>query len=582
MMRPMKKHTLALATAALVIAPALAHAQEAGGRFRVLIPRFLPQNGDNGFGEGAAEELRELINTLATHQPIPEREIDDQRKRFDLDWENMNCVTTRQLASQMNAQVALCATYSADGDNRTVQNIEVWDIGAQESFTVDPVTVNRRDRAGAAQHIFSQFDQYVQQVRSAQICADYAQSQQWDNALRQCDLSLELNPSAIGVRFQRARILYNQENYDPALEELDRVLEMNPLHEDALQLAGYIATVEGMEEQGREYYSRYLDLNPGNAAIRMRIAYDLARAGDPLGAMQFIQKGLDVDPNNTDLLEQFGGFAFTAAVEAAQEAQVGAQDAGGVPPEAEALYRQAIQAYERVWEQKGAETDARHLNNVVRAHIQLEDLPAAISMAERALETHPQNDQLWSIYADALQRNGQIDQAITALDRVREINPEYPNVTLRQGNWLIQAGRVQDAVALLKQAVATSPDQAEMAARMVFADAYSNGVQKENLQYCLTGVAAAKELPGLSSMMTSQLNFWHGYCLFNMAIKEQEPNTVETARATLPKFQQALSLFEQADEYADSQPSITLSQFLNNVGTYIEIQEAVIRRGGGY
>jgi len=79
--------------------------------------------------------------------------------------------------------------------------------------------------------------------------------------------------------------------------------------------------------------------------------------------------------------------------------------------------------------------------------------------------------------------------------------------------------------------------------------------------------------------MTSQLNFWHAYALYTGGVKEQEPQTLKTAQATLPKFQEAIRLFGQAKEYADSQPSITLSQFLTNTQTYVEIQEAIIKRG---
>ena len=80
-------------------------------------------------------------------------------------------------------------------------------------------------------------------------------------------------------------------------------------------------------------------------------------------------------------------------------------------------------------------------------------------------------------------------------------------------------------------------------------------------------------------MLTSQLNFWHAYSLYQGGVQEQEPQTLATAQATLPKFQQALSLFAEAEEYAASQPSITIEQFLNNTNTYIEIQDAIIKRG---
>ena len=70
---------------------------------------------------------------------------------------------------------------------------------------------------------------------------------------------------------------------------------------------------------------------------------------------------------------------------------------------------------------------------------------------------------LWSFYADALQRDGRLDEAIAALDRVREINPSHPSASLRQGNWLIDAGRLEDAVMVLKDAVTSNPAQSEQA-----------------------------------------------------------------------------------------------------------------------
>jgi tetratricopeptide (TPR) repeat protein len=574
------KVTLILAAAALVLGPATSlEAQSNGGRYRVLVPYFQPlQGADGGFGEDASEELRELMNALLTHQPIPEDEIEDEVERFDMDMDELDCIKTRQLASQINAQVAVCATYTQQPNKSWVVDADIWDIQQSESFPIEQITVPEDGAQAAAQGIFDAFDRYNTQVRSAAICADYAASQQWENALRNCDEALALNPDAVSVRYQRARILYEMENFPDALGELEQVLAVDGFHEEALQLAGYISASTEQDDKAREYYSRYLELNPGNAAIRMNIAYELATAGDPVGAMEFIQVGLDVDPNNPDLLQQFGGFAFTAAFNLQQEEAVGAEDGGALSPAAAEYYRQAIAAYEKVFEAKGAETRVDLLRNIVNAYIQLEELPAALSMAERVLETHPDSDELWLAYADALQRSDRLDDAIAALDRVREINPEHPSAALRQGNWLIQAGRIQDAVAILSDVAAASPEQAEQAGRLIFAEAYNNGYQKDRFDYAITGLSAAKQLPNLSQGMIEQLNFWHGFSLFQDAVKEQEPQTLETAKATLPKFQEALRLLQASGDYA-STVNVPLAQLLENANTYIQIQEAVIRRG---
>lgn len=569
--------TFNIALTALVVGPAALQAQ---ARFRVLVPYFTPMgDADDDFGKDASKELRELISTLATHQSIEEKEIKDQAKRYDTKIEDLNCILTRQLASAINAQVALCAEYNELPDKSwALSNVVFWDIQSSEQFPVTDITVAEKDEEVAAQHIFGEFDLYVQQVRAYTFCADYFGSQQWENALRNCDEALAINPGGTSTRYLRGRILYEMENFSDALVEMKTVLEVEPFNQEALELAGYMSAQAGEDEQARDYYGRYLELNPANAAIRMRIAYDLARAGDPVGGMQFIEIGLGVDPENVDLWEQYGGFAFSAALNAEQDAALDAQNGGGVSPEAQGYYRDAIEAYEKVFEGKGVETPVGQLRNIIAAYIQIDEIAAAVDFGGRVVQTHAQEDVLWSIYADALQRNDQLDDAITALDQVHEINPAHPSARLRQGNWLIEAGRIQDAVAVLKEAAAADPERAEQAARMIFADAYQKGYQEKKYPYAITGMSAAKELPDLSEEMLSQLNFWHGFSVYQAAVQQQAPTTLATAKATLPLFRSALALLNQAGAYPAS-VGVNLAELVTNVNTYVEIQDAIIKRG---
>ena len=575
------KLTLAALAATLLILPGFAQAQE-GGRFQVLIPYFEPRDdADDDFGKDTSEKLRELINTLPTHMALEEDEIEDQAEAFNMDIDDLNCLFSIQLAAQLGVPVAICATYTEqeEAERTWTVNASIRTIDTSEEFVLNEFTVTRGDEdEAAAEEIFNQFDRYNTQVRSAAICNDYAASQQWDNALRNCDESLAINPDAMATRFMRGRVLYELERGDEALEEFDRVLEVDPFHEDALQLAGYIATVAGDDALGRDYYSRYLEINPGNEQIRMRIAYEIAQAGDPVGGMQFIQVGLDVDAESTDLLDQYAGFAFTAALNAQQEYEMVSPQAEGIAPEAAEYYREAIDAYTKVFEARGAETQPDRLRNIVAAHIQLEEFTEAISLSERILEVQPEEERIWSLYADALQRGERLDDAIAALGRLRELNPEHPTAALRQGNWLIQASRLEDAVGVLSEVAAGNPDQARQAATMIFNEAYQNGYQQDDFAYSISGMTAAKQLPNVPPEIVHQLNFWHGFSIHRAATAEQEAQTLETATATLPRFQQALALLNDTGEYPSS-VNVDLSQLTTNIGTYIEIQEAIIQRG---
>ena len=177
-----------------------------------------------------------------------------------------------------------------------------------------------------------------------------------------------------------------------------------------------------------------------------------------------------------------------------------------------------------------------------------------------------------------MQRTGRIGDAIAALDRLLEVNPEHPDARLRQGMWLIEAKRLEDAVARLSEAAANNPAQADRAATMIFNEAHTNGYQQEDFEYSITGMAAASQLQNLSPGMIQQIDFWHGFSVVQAASLEQAPMTLETANATLPKFQEALRLLANTGEYAAS-VDVALSELLANVGAFIETQEALIRRG---
>jgi len=553
-------------------------AQQASARFRVLVPRIQPEgDADDDFGEDLANDLRDLIDEFATHQPVDEDEIEDAMDQFDMDWEDLNCVRTTQLANQISAEVVLCGSYTEVANEQYEVNLEFRVVETGENFQVEPITVTEDERQQAAQHTIDSFDRVVQQTRATAFCQDYYGSQQWDRALENCNRAIELNPEAEVARYTKALTLENLDRLEESLAELETVLEMNPIHENALQWAGNISARLDENDAARDYYSRYLELNPQDSAVRMRIAYDLAQAGDPVGAMQLIEEGFDMDGDNPALYEQYGNFAFSAATQAIEGEPDPAQSGGQLSPRVAEYYRTAIDAYRQVFEMKGDSTNASQLRNVVAAHLQLGETQDAISFADQALEAYPENARLWSIYADALNRAGNVDQAIAALDSVQAIDPEYANVNIRQGQWLLQAGRIEEAASRLQQAVERGEQSADVAARLVLANAHSEGIQQDDFAHALETIPLAKEFD-VSGNVQAELDFWHGYAIFQQAIEQQEPATLESAQATLPRFQEALSLFQQAEPYASQQPSINLAQFVDNAQRYIEIQEAVIQR----
>jgi tetratricopeptide (TPR) repeat protein len=580
--------SFALAAAALLTAlPGRVQAQD-NSRYRVLVPDFFAQAGaKRNFGSDAAEEVRKRLEGLATHQPIEKKEINDQLKQFKMKMEELDCLKTRQLATQINANLALCAAYTDQGaDGHQLTGIEFWDMGTGEPLQVEGVAVTGKNaKVDAAQHIFAAFDRMVQLARAQQFCADYANSQQWDNAMRNCDQALALNPNAVGTRMRKARILFEQAKaetaeatkktfYTSALEELKKVLTVNEFHEEALQLAGFVSIQVGAPEAGRDYYKKYLEVNPAADAVRLQIAYDIAQAGDPEGAMQFVKVGLDAAPENADLLEYYAGYGIAAA----NKRQEAAGDAsGGLPAPAQALYREVITALNKVVELRGDKVGIAQLRSLIVSHLALGDAVSAETAARRALTLFPNEALVYASLGDALQRQGKTDEAVVAMDKVEELQPDFANLRVRTGNWLLAGGRLDDAVAQFKKGVAKGTLDPNLAAKLIYADAANNGVRKENWSYALRGLLAAKSFE-VNAETKAELDFWHGWTIYHQAMALEKPQNMQSATQTKPMFEQAKTLFTAGRSFAQK-ANVNIQQIMDAVDTYIEIETVLIRRG---
>jgi len=569
----------ALLAAPLV--PSSAEAQD-GGRFRVLVPDFVPEGGaDRRFGERVAERVSRLIDAYDTHQPVAARDYQRALRDNKLNRQEMTCISARQLASLMQAQLVICGSYAPAADGFAV-NATVYSVGTQESFEISPTTVPARNgEDAAAQHFDGDFRRFVQQERLAFLCRTYYESQTWDNAMSNCGQALELAPNAIGPRMIRGLVHREEGRLDEALADFEGVLERDPFNQTALQNAAYTAGRVGDGAKSLKYYQEFLELDPDNDRVRMVVAYELANEiGDAAGAMALLEEGVQRSPDNVELWERLGAAAFRAATVASQEA--GTTDEN-MPAEARAAYEKALQAFDKVFEIKGAETDPALLANSIRTYVALGDAARGVQFAERVVQSAGDNASIRQAYATALQRSGDLAGAVRELDAAKRIDPNLPNVAVMQGQWLFQSGDYDNGFTYIQEAVRNGEQTAEAMAQFLFGQAWNNGLNgNRNLALGISLIEKAKQLPIQDSNVRSQMDFWHGFGLFNQAIPLQEPNTLPSAQRTLPMFQEALRLFQSGQAWATSPASpvrANYAQYVANAQEFIEIQQLIVRRG---
>jgi tetratricopeptide (TPR) repeat protein len=568
--------TMILFALPLLAVPGQAEAQD-GQRFRVMIPNMEPTDDTRArFGERVADRLRGAID-LDRHVGMSERDMDRAARDYDMRARDLDCTLARQLAALVEVQLVMCGEYQREGDQLRV-HASFWTVPGNEEYAVEPFLVAENDENGARDRILQSFEVMVEQVQFVAYCTEAYASQNWESAMTYCTQAVELAPEVASARIALAGTYMEMEEFERSLELFEAVLATDEWNSDVLANAGYAATQLGETEKARTYYTRYLEINPGSTSVRSRVAFDLAQGGDLEGAMAFIQAGLEEDPDDVGLLEGYGSYAFRLAVER-QSFAPQTQD-GEMDPEIAALFREASETLMRVVELEGEESNPAYVVNAIRAYLQLNENQEALRTAERGLQIFPEAANIWSEKGTAHNRLQQTDQAVAALQRAMEINPELPNIRARMGNFMVQAGRLDDALPYLRQAIQAGEQTPDQVANMIFADAHTNGIRDDrDLAYGIRRLELAKNELDVSTEWRQQLDFWHGYAIFRLAIERQEPNTVQSAQAALPQFQRSRELLRAGQPYVQRTNVLQFGPLMENVDRYIEIQEAIIRRG---
>jgi len=564
--------------AAALFAPSGVDAQD--GRSRIFIPDFFYAEGtDDDFGKDVGKKLRELMDEQVKFVSLDNDEADDFLRSIDMRLRDISCLEARQLAPQVQADVVFCAHYTDVGNDMMQIDSMAFhpERGGGESFYLEPFTMDKDEDDEAAANILQQFEAFVEMSEFRAYCFEYSSLQQWEDAERNCSRSLEFNEADTGVRFQLAQIYRELERMEEALEQIDIVVEQDAFNTDALNTGGYIATQLGMKEKGLEYYKQYLTLTPDAAAVRRTIAYDMYTAGDPSGAMQLLEEGLTPDAD-IGIYSDYGTYAFNTAREELEARGIDLNEEGAtVPADVQELYTTAIESLDRVFTELGDSSNAVVMANVVLANIQLGQFAEAEAFGRRLTQTFPDTERVWVAYAQSLQRQDKVDAALEAWTKVGEINPEYPQLYERQASLLLDSDRREDAIPLFERAVSNGFNPST-AARLLFGDAYSKGMQGDRgTNYTVEGIKLAKQFD-TDAATTSMLNFFHGFARYQQGVAAAAPETLQSARASLPIFQEARQLLEGGRQYAQENNQ-NIAQILDAVAQYIEIQQLLIERG---
>ena len=572
--------SLLVAALSLVWAPVTVMAQDdggAGGRARVLVA---PLQSDPGvkkdFGKKVSEDVRDGLEAIPTLVAIEWDQVKDELRRLKLKEEDLGLIQWRQLAGRLNADVVMTGTVSASGGGNAL-NVTFVDSKSGDEVAVPEFTVpgdGNDEVEEAAGVIVSAFGEQVDYRRALLFCQDYLAAEQYEDALRNCEEALATNPESSAGHYLRGRVFMGLEDWSAAVDDLEFVIENNPAEVDALNALAYSHAQLGNMSRAVELYREYLNFNPGDASVRMTVAFELAQAGGEGEAIELLQEGIAIDSTNADLWEFLGNVALkkgTTATGAADPAAGAISDTASV--------RLAVEAYDHVLELKGEEMNPEILRNVIAANLELGDYDAALAFADRAQALMPDDPGLWSIRSDIYGRMTRLDDAIAALNRTLELDPDYPNAYLRRGFLKLRAGDSDGGTADLRTAVERGADVEMVTGQLLargYNDFFKNGQYDQALRMFEVGTSMAG--PG---RVRDQLYFFTAYGYYQQGVAIDQANETneacQPARTALSKFQQVLPNLDRAGaEQPQSQ-----AQIRESTDVYIYRQEQIIRKNCG-
>jgi hypothetical protein len=141
---------------------------------------------------------------------------------------------------------------------------------------------------------------------------------------------------------------------------------------------------------------------------------------------------------------------------------------------------------------------------------------------------------------------------------------------------MLGQNNVTDAVATLSAAV----QRGDVQPRAAFAIVFRHAHQARGAGRLADAHRVLEQAGPLATAEEDRLarNFWMGYALFEQA-RTPMPETAAAAQRAKPMFERALELFQSARGYERIEPSANVPAYIENSRRFLEIADALIRRG---
>ena len=405
-------------------------------------PRFpvLPFRGaDKKIALQAADAVRSRLSSVFRPRDmyvIPRTDIEAILKGsgFPED-EAPDAITARLLAAQLRAE-----EYIEGGVTRTPTGyrVDARMVLTRDNTMVQPLgPAEAGDLGGAARAIVASLQEARKQLDDVRACENALRDGNHAAAITAARTGIAEYPRATLARVCLARAFIAQKApADSVISVLEAALAVDSANRPALELLGVAYKEANQMDKAVTAWGRLVTLYPGDAKLVSAVVNEIAASGQPEIAKPIIERAVEQNPGDPALTE----LLFLI--------QLAAKDWKGATKTGEDLFR--------------VDTAAADTSNFVRLAVAYssdsQPQKAAETMA-RAVAKFPNSAVLWSTYSQMLRSAGQLQQALTAIERALSIDPNVEHGHFRRAQVLAELGQVDSAFAAAKRAVAAGYDK---------------------------------------------------------------------------------------------------------------------------
>ena len=344
-------------------------------------------------------------------------------------------ITARLLAAQLRADEYVEGTVTRTPAG---YRLDTRLVLTRDNTMVQPLPpAEASDVNAAARAVVASIQEARNQLDDVRNCENAAREGNHAAAITAAQAGIAEYPQATLARICMARALVAQKApVEQIIPVLEQALAVDSTSRPGLELLGVAYKQANQTDKAVTTWGRLIRYYPNDAKLVSEVVNEIAASGRPEIAKPIIEQAVEQNPGDPALTQ----LLFLI--------QLASKD-----------WKGATQTGEELARVDTAKADTAFFLRLAVAYDSDSQPQKAAETLARAVQKFPNNATLWSTYGQMLRGAGQLQQALTAIDRSLAINPNVEHGWFRRAQVQVELGQVDSAFASAKRAVAAGEDK---------------------------------------------------------------------------------------------------------------------------